>query len=85
LQNAGNNIPLSKQVHYFALTKAEMEAVAGSRKVADILANSFFLLSIGGNDMFQTKPKNQDDVMALYATLISNYSAAITVCNQLFY
>jgi hypothetical protein len=82
LQNAGNNIPLSKQVRYFASTKAEMEAAWGTRKVSTLLANSFFLLGIGSNDLFRTNPKSPAEVAALYATLVSNYSAAITVCNR---
>ncbi|XP_020178207.1 GDSL esterase/lipase At4g28780 [Aegilops tauschii subsp. strangulata] len=76
--NAGKNIPLSKQVSYFASTKAEMEAVWGSHKVTKLLASSFFLLGFGSNDLFQSRPKSQADVAALYATLVSNYSAAIT-------
>uniref|UniRef100_A0ACD5UK35 Uncharacterized protein n=1 Tax=Avena sativa TaxID=4498 RepID=A0ACD5UK35_AVESA len=76
--NAGNNIPLSKQLHYFASTKVEMEAAWGSRNVPKILAKSFFLLGIGSNDLFQTKPQTPAEVATLYATLISNYSAAIT-------
>lgn len=75
--NAGKNIPLSKQVQYFASTKAEMEAVWGSHKVSKHIASSFFLLGTGSNDLFQTKPKSQADVAALYATLVSNYSTAI--------
>ncbi|CAM0908931.1 unnamed protein product [Alopecurus aequalis] len=76
--NAGNNIPLTKQVGYFALTKAEMEDAWGTSKVSTLLANSFFLLGIGSNDLFQTNPKTQDDVAAIYTTLVSNYSIAIT-------
>uniref|UniRef100_A0ACD5UIJ2 Uncharacterized protein n=1 Tax=Avena sativa TaxID=4498 RepID=A0ACD5UIJ2_AVESA len=76
--NAGENIPLSKQVHYFASTKTEMESAWGTRKVSALLANSFFLLSIGSNDLFQSKPKTPADVVALYTNLVSNYSAAIT-------
>uniref|UniRef100_A0ACD5ZT18 Uncharacterized protein n=1 Tax=Avena sativa TaxID=4498 RepID=A0ACD5ZT18_AVESA len=75
--NAGDNIPLSKQVRYFASTKAEMEAAWGTHRVSAHLANSF-LLGIGSNDMFQTKPKSTAEVAALYATLVSNYSTAIT-------
>ncbi|XP_051199410.1 GDSL esterase/lipase At1g71691 [Lolium perenne] len=76
--NAGNNIPLSKQLIYFASTKSEMEAAWGTQKVSTLLANSFFLLGFGSNDMFQTNPKTPADVAALYAVLVSNYSAAIT-------
>lgn len=88
MQNAGNNIPFSKQVRYFASTKLEMEAACGTRKVSTflcrkkvskLLAKSFFLLSIGGNDLFQTKPTSPAEVAAIYANLMSNYSAAITV------
>ena len=79
MQNAGKNIPLSKQVHYFASTKSEMEAARGARKVSKLLANSFFLLSIGSNDLFRTTPKSPAEVAAIYGTLVSNYTAAITV------
>ncbi|CAM0913768.1 unnamed protein product [Alopecurus aequalis] len=76
--NAGSNIPLSKQVLYFASTKSEMEKAWGTRRVSKLLADSFFLLSIGGNDLFRTNPKTPAEVAAIYTTLISNYSAAIT-------
>ncbi|XP_047080348.1 GDSL esterase/lipase At1g71691-like [Lolium rigidum] len=75
--NMGNNIPLSKQVRYFESTKAEMEVAWGTRKVSTLLAESFFL-RIGSNDLFQSKPKTPVDVVALYTTLVSNYSTYIT-------
>ncbi|KAM0879750.1 hypothetical protein ACQ4PT_034026 [Festuca glaucescens] len=75
--NAGNNIPLSKQLRYFASTKSEMEAAWGTHKVSTLLANSFFLLGFGSN-MFQTNPKTPAEVAPLYAILVSNYSSAIT-------
>ncbi|XP_047056173.1 GDSL esterase/lipase At1g71691-like [Lolium rigidum] len=75
--NAGNNIPLSKQLLYFASTKSKMEDAWGTHKVSTLLANSFFLLGIGNNDLFQTSPKTAADVATIYATLVSNYSAAI--------
>ncbi|KAI4966091.1 hypothetical protein ZWY2020_046596 [Hordeum vulgare] len=49
----------------------------GSHKVSKHLASSF-LLGFGSNDLFQSIPTSQADVAALYATLVSNYSAAIT-------
>lgn len=76
--NAGSTIPLSQQVRYFVSTKAEMEAAWGTRKVSTLLANSFFLLGIGSNDLFLTKPKSSAEVAAVYTALISNYSTAIT-------
>ncbi|VAI93838.1 unnamed protein product [Triticum turgidum subsp. durum] len=76
--NVGKNIPLSKQVRYFASTKAEMETAWGRQEVSKLLASSFFLLSIGNNDLLQSTPKSHADVVALYTTLVSNYSAAIT-------
>jgi hypothetical protein len=87
VQNAGNNIPLSKQVKYFHLTKVAMEAKLGSGVVNDRLAKSFFLLGIGSNDLYQfvlgqqakNKSATQSDATAFYDILMSNYSAAITV------
>ena len=88
LQNAGKNIPLSQQVRLFESTKAEMEAKVGPRAVGDLLGRSFFLLGDGSNDLFafataqaeQNKTATQSDVAAFYGSLLSNYSAAITVC-----
>uniref|UniRef100_A0A453TAC6 GDSL esterase/lipase n=1 Tax=Aegilops tauschii subsp. strangulata TaxID=200361 RepID=A0A453TAC6_AEGTS len=78
MQNVGKNIPLSTQVRYFASTKAEMETAWGRHEVSKLLASSFFLLSIGNNDLLQSTPKSHADVVALYTILVSNYSAAIT-------
>ncbi|KQK16696.1 GDSL esterase/lipase At1g71250 [Brachypodium distachyon] len=76
--NAGNNIPLSQQVRYMASTKAAMEAAVGAHKASEILADSFFLLGIGSNDLFQSTPKTPADVTALFTVLVSNYTAAVT-------
>ncbi|VAI10585.1 unnamed protein product [Triticum turgidum subsp. durum] len=75
--NAGNNIPLSKQVRYMESTKAAMEARVGKAAARLLLSRSFFLFSVGSNDIsvFAAAP---GDVAALYAKLISGYSAAIT-------
>ncbi|CAN6162437.1 unnamed protein product [Urochloa humidicola] len=83
--NGGNNIPLSKQVQYFRSTKSQMVAKLGSRATNLLLAKSVFLFSVGSNDLFvfavaeQNKPaaSQQRDAAALYANLISGYSAAI--------
>ncbi|CAN6173854.1 unnamed protein product [Urochloa humidicola] len=83
--NGGNNIPLSKQVQYFRSTKSQMVAKLGSRATNLLLAKSVFLFSVGSNDLFvfavaeQNKPAaaQQRDAAALYANLISGYSAAI--------
>ena len=90
MQNAGNNIPLSKQVHYFNAPRSKMAAVAGSGAVSAQLSNSFFLIGIGGNDLSvfdnaeqqarnRSATEQQSDTAAFYGSLISNYSAAITV------
>lgn len=79
--NVGNTIPLSKQVQYFESTKARMQARVGNTALRILLSRSFFLVGIGSNDLFvfaagpSTTPT---DVGALYSSLISNYSAAIT-------
>lgn len=87
VQNAGNNIPLSQQVRLFESTKAEMEAAVGQRAVRKLLSASFFLVSAGSNDFFafatamaeQNRTATQADVTAFYGSLLSNYSATITV------
>ena len=87
MQNAGGNIPLSQQVRLFQSTKAEMDATVGPRAVTSLLTRSFFLLGVGSNDLFvfttelakQNRSATQSDIAALYGSLISNYSAAITV------
>ncbi|KAM3298249.1 hypothetical protein ACQJBY_039954 [Aegilops geniculata] len=76
--SVGISIPLSKQVRYFAATKAEMEAAVGRGNVSRLLAHSFFLLGVGSNDLFQSTATTQGDVIVLYTALISNYMAAIT-------
>ncbi|CAL4966318.1 unnamed protein product [Urochloa decumbens] len=87
--NAGNNIPLLKQVQYFNATKSKMVAAAGSGSSvsAQQLAKSLVLVGIGGNDLSvfanaeQAQNKSaadlQSDTAAFYGSLISNYSAAI--------
>lgn len=93
VQNAGNNIPLSKQVQYFKSTKSQMVTKLGSRATNLLLSKSVYLFSVGSNDLFvfataQAASQNNKsaadqhrDVAALYAGLISNYSATITVRN----
>ncbi|KQJ98868.1 GDSL esterase/lipase At5g55050 [Brachypodium distachyon] len=78
--NAGNNIPLSKQVSHLASTKRKMEATVGARAVRRLLSGSFFLLGTGSNDVsvFAATQPAAGDVAAFYASLVSNYSAAIT-------
>ena len=94
MQNAGNTIPLSKQVQYFNATRSKMAAVAGSGAVSAHLSKSFFLIGIGGNDLSvfanaaeqarnRSAAEKQSDTAAFYGSLISNYSAAITVKNRI--
>ncbi|KAM0907696.1 hypothetical protein ACQ4PT_015942 [Festuca glaucescens] len=75
--NAGNTIPLTKQLSYFRSTKAEMEASAGAHAVSSLLSRSFFLVGVGSNDMFVFAAA-PDDAAAFYGSLIASYSAAIT-------
>ncbi|KAF7062287.1 hypothetical protein CFC21_068909 [Triticum aestivum] len=77
--NAGNNIPLSKQVRYMESTKAAMEARVGKAAARVLLSRSFFHFSVGSNDISVfAAAQPTGDVAALYASLISGYSAAIT-------
>ncbi|CAL4924597.1 unnamed protein product [Urochloa decumbens] len=50
--NAGAVVPLSKQVRYFASTKAAMVAMVGPLLASHLVSRSFFLVGVGGNDMF---------------------------------
>lgn len=91
MQNAGNTIPLSKQVEHFGATKAKMAAATGTHAVNALLSRSVFLLGIGNNDMYAfaaaelLAPRNRSaadqrrDAAVLYANLLSNYSATVTV------
>ncbi|CAL5080676.1 unnamed protein product [Urochloa decumbens] len=89
--NGGNNIPLSKQVHYFKSTKSQMVAKLGSRATNLLLAKSVFLFSVGSNDLFvfavaeqnKSAASQQRDAAALYPRLISGYSAAIQALHAL--
>ncbi|CAN6206637.1 unnamed protein product [Urochloa humidicola] len=86
--NAGNNIPLSKQVQYFNATRSKMVAEAGDAAVSALLARSVFLISDGNNDLSaftivealhnRSAEQQQSDAAAFLAVLISNYSAYIT-------
>jgi hypothetical protein len=91
VQNAGNNIPLSKQVQYFKSTKSQMISKLGSRTTNLLLSKSTYLFSVGSNDLFvfataqasasqnKSAADQQRDVATLYTSLISNYTATITV------
>jgi hypothetical protein len=81
VQNAGECIPLSRQVEYFRATRAKMVAAVGSRAADARISNSIFLISAGTNDLFVSPAAQQqrDAAAALVAGLISNYSAIITV------
>jgi hypothetical protein len=92
-QNAGKCIPLSTQVHYFNATKAKMVAAVGAAAVTKLLADSIVLMGIASNDMFvfaggeqarnRSAAEQQTDAAALFADLLSNYSATITVCTAI--
>ncbi|KAJ1261697.1 hypothetical protein BS78_09G050400 [Paspalum vaginatum] len=76
-------IPLSEQVRLFGETRAQMVARLGACAANELLSTSLFLISIGNNDIAvfaaaTTQQVRSDDVAALYASLISNYTAAIT-------
>ncbi|XP_066372273.1 GDSL esterase/lipase At5g55050-like isoform X2 [Miscanthus floridulus] len=86
--NAGKCIPLSTQVQYFSATKTKMVAAVGAAAVNKLLADSIILMGIASNDMFvfaaaeqsrnRSAAEQQTDAAALYADLLSNYSATIT-------
>ncbi|CAL5053096.1 unnamed protein product [Urochloa decumbens] len=86
--NAGSTIPLSKQVEYFNATRAKMFAAVGPHAASTLLSKSVFLIGIGNNDMFvsafaeraqnKSAAEQKKDAAALYADLVSNYTATMT-------
>jgi phospholipase/lecithinase/hemolysin len=89
MQNAGSTIPLSKEVKYFGATKAKMVAAVGPNTVNPVISRSIFLIGMGNNDLYvfaaSERARNRSDAdqrkdaaAALYSSLISNYSAAVT-------
>ncbi|RLN12777.1 GDSL esterase/lipase [Panicum miliaceum] len=86
--NAGSTILLSKQVEYFEATKAKMVDAAGAGAVDALLSRSVFLVNAGNNDFYvfaaaelarnRSAADQRRDAAALYASLLSNYSAAVT-------
>ena len=92
MKNEGNNIPLSRQVKYFRATWSKMVASNGSEAVSALLSRSVILIGIGGNDISafenaeqarnrSAAERHDDDVAVYYGSLISVYSATITVRN----
>ncbi|CAN6215576.1 unnamed protein product [Urochloa humidicola] len=91
--NAGKCIPLSRQLEYFNATRAQMLAAAGSNAVTSHLAKSIFLLTFGSNNLFvfaaavantnTAAAEQQGATAALFAELLSNYSAAIQELHDL--
>ncbi|KAF8687766.1 hypothetical protein HU200_042701 [Digitaria exilis] len=78
--NAGNNIPLSRQVEYFNATWSKMVTSKGSDAVSALLAKSIFLVGIGGNDLtaFANTGQAPSNDASFYSSLLSNYKATIT-------
>lgn len=76
LDITGNaSLPLSKQVEYFAVTKSKMIEKSGGNSTAidALLSKSLFLISDGGNDVFELL-QNLGYIGSFYADLRSNYT-----------
>jgi phospholipase/lecithinase/hemolysin len=70
---------LTKQVEYFAATKAQMLANSGGQgswAIDALLSKSLFLISDGGNDLFAflTQNRTASEAPSLYADMLSNYT-----------
>ncbi|VAI60954.1 unnamed protein product [Triticum turgidum subsp. durum] len=79
LDITGNaSLPLSKQVEYFADTKANMTEESGgnSTEIDALLSRSLFLISDGGNDMFEFVLKGRPiiEFESFHRDLLSNYT-----------
>ncbi|XP_020168993.1 GDSL esterase/lipase APG-like [Aegilops tauschii subsp. strangulata] len=69
------DLPLSKQVEYFAATKAKM-IENGTVDIDALLSKSLFLISDGGNDMFDFifKGRSIFEFPSFHRDLLSNYT-----------
>ncbi|CAN6181590.1 unnamed protein product [Urochloa humidicola] len=79
--NAGNTIPLWKQVQHFNATRSKMVAAVGSGSVNSLLSRCVVLIGAGGNDLAAFANQNTSsasDGVAFYDSIMSNYSAVIT-------
>lgn len=82
MQNAEMTIPLSKQVEYFAATRAQMGAKLGNQPLREFLSKSFFLIGVGTMDLlpdcnfFLSFPPSDNQTEVQH--LIALYGAGIT-------
>ncbi|KAF8729504.1 hypothetical protein HU200_017443 [Digitaria exilis] len=89
LDTTGNTITLTKQIEYFADTKAKMvanvDSQGGSPSVDELLSKSLFLISDGGNDMFAFLKQNRSAMEApsFYSDLLSNYTRHLLALHRL--
>uniref|UniRef100_A0ACD6ABX1 Uncharacterized protein n=1 Tax=Avena sativa TaxID=4498 RepID=A0ACD6ABX1_AVESA len=74
--NKTNSLTMTQQVEFFAETKSKMTEYAGSKgsvAIDTLLSKSLFLISTGGNDMFEFIPK-PSLVTFFYAQLLTSYT-----------
>ncbi|XP_047078652.1 GDSL esterase/lipase At5g55050-like [Lolium rigidum] len=69
---AGEVIPMSLQLEYFATVVEHISKSAGSRRTASFLSKSIFFISTGSNDMFEYSFSRSDDSMFLLG-LVASY------------
>ncbi|CAL5050226.1 unnamed protein product [Urochloa decumbens] len=72
--NAGNNIPLSKQVQYFNATRAKMVAAAGDAAVAALLARRTKTAAVFNAALNNLLAKKQKKLPGLVYSLADSFS-----------
>jgi len=69
---AGEVIPMSLQLEYFATVVEHMYKSSGSRRTANFLSKSIFFISTGSNDMFEYSSSRGNDTEFLLG-LVASY------------
>jgi len=73
---AGEVIPMSLQLKYFATVVEHIYQSAGSRRTANFLAKSIFFISTGSNDMFEYSFSPSNDKQFLLG-LVASYKHSL--------
>ncbi|KAM0865658.1 hypothetical protein ACQ4PT_043127 [Festuca glaucescens] len=77
-KQAGEVIPMSLQLEYFATVVEHMYKSAGSRRTASFLSKSIFFISTGSNDIFEYSFSRSNDRQFLLG-LVASYKYYLKV------
>lgn len=79
----GSTITMTKQIQYFSILQTSIMTYITTDRTYQLLSNSIFLISSGGNDIFaffsKNSTPNRTEIDSLIATLASTYGYHIKV------